>query len=76
MVVGSNMMHYDEVAARFNAVVDADFGLLLNSGPVNGPRRVLSTSADLYENVQVHVPTKEELDEHEKEMIELVRKYL
>lgn len=69
-------MHYDEVAARFNAVVDSDFSLLLNPGPVYGPRRVLSTSADLYENVQVHVPTKEELDKHEQEMIELVRKYL
>ena len=54
----------------------SDFSLLLNPGPVFGPRRVLSTSADLYENIQVHVPTREELDEHEKEMIELVRKYL
>ena len=55
--------------------IDSDFGLILNHGLINGPRSVLSTSADLYENVQVHIPTKEELDEHEKRMIELVRKY-
>lgn len=55
--------------------IDSDFGLALNPGSVLGPHRVLSTSADLYENIQVHIPTKEELDEHEKRMIELVRKY-
>lgn len=47
-----------------------DFGLGLL-----GPRRVLSTSADLYKNVQVHIPTKEELEEHEKRMAEIIRKY-
>ena len=58
-----------------NSTIDSDFDLALNPGSVLGPRRVLSTSADLYENIQVHIPTKEELDEHEKRMIELVRKY-
>lgn len=57
------------------STIDSDFGLALNPGSVLGPRRVLTTSADLYENVQVHIPTKEELDEHEKRMIELVKKY-
>jgi hypothetical protein len=57
------------------STIDSDFGLTLNPGSVLGPRRALSTSADLYENVQVHIPTKEELDEHEKRMIELVKKY-
>ena len=56
--------------------IDSDFGLILNHGPVNGHRRVLSTSADLYENVQVHIPTKEELEEHDKRMSELLKKYL
>jgi hypothetical protein len=55
--------------------IDSDFGLILNSGPITGPRRVLSTSADLYKNVQVHIPTKEELDEFDKRMSELLRKY-
>ena len=41
--------------------IDSDFGLALNPGSVLGPHRVLSTSADLYENIQVHIPTKEEL---------------
>lgn len=54
--------------------IDSDFGLTLNSGPVS-IRRVLSTSADLYKNVQVHIPTKEELDECDKRMSELLRKY-
>lgn len=55
------------------STIDSDFGLILNHGPVNGPRRVSLTSADLYENVQVHIPTKEELKEHEKRMNELVK---
>ena len=55
--------------------IDSDFGLALNSGSVYGPRRILSTSADLYENIQVHIPTKEELDELDKRMSELLRKY-
>ena len=57
------------------STIDSDFGLALNPGSVYGPRKVLSTSADLYENVQVHIPTKEELKEHEKRMIELIKKY-
>ena len=57
------------------STIDSDFGLTLNPGSVLGPRRVLSTSADLYENIQVHIPTKEELDEFDKRMSELLRKY-
>jgi hypothetical protein len=49
---------------------NSDFGLGLL-----GPHRVLSTSADLYKNVQVHIPTKEELEEHDKRMSEIIRKY-
>jgi hypothetical protein len=57
------------------STIDSDFGLALNPGSAYRPRRILSTSADLYENVQVHIPTKEELKEHEKRMIELIKKY-
>lgn len=57
------------------STIDSDFGLTLNLGSVLGPRKVLSTSADLYENIQVHIPTKEELDELDKRMSELLKKY-
>lgn len=55
--------------------IDSDFDLILDHVLIYGPRRALSTSADLYENIQIHVPTREEIEEHEKEMIELLRKY-
>lgn len=48
------------------STIDSDFGLMLNPGPDRGPRRLSLTCADLHENVQVYIPTKEELNINKK----------